>query len=81
MNNFLPADPQKPVRHLDQIELSRRWRMSPRSLERWRWQRIGPPYLKINGRVCYREVDILEYETSSLVDLVPSPIGSRGRRR
>jgi hypothetical protein len=29
-------DPNVRRRHLDQIELSRRWRISPRTLERWR---------------------------------------------
>lgn len=28
--------------HLNQIELSRRWRISPRTLERWRWLGEGP---------------------------------------
>jgi len=36
--------------HLNQIELSRRWRISPRTLERWRWLGEGPQYLKIGGR-------------------------------
>ena len=39
--------------HLNQIELSRRWRISPRTLERWRWLGEGPQYLKIGGRVVY----------------------------
>ena len=30
------------VKHLNQIELSRRWRLSPRTLERWRWLKQGP---------------------------------------
>jgi len=51
-----------PVRHLNQIELSRRWNVSPRTLERWRWIGEGPRFLKIGGRVVYRLSDIEDYE-------------------
>lgn len=54
----------KPVRHLNQIELSRRWSISPRTLERWRWLHQGPQYLKIGGRVVYRLDDVETYETT-----------------
>ena len=50
------------VKHLNQIELSRRWSLSPRTLERWRWLRQGPVYLKMGGRVVYRLEDIEAYE-------------------
>jgi hypothetical protein len=49
---------ERPIKHLNQIELSRRWSLSPRTLERWRWLRCGPRYLKIGGRVVYRLEDI-----------------------
>lgn len=48
--------------HLNQVELGRRWRISHRTLERWRWLRQGPRYLKIGGRVVYRLEDIEAYE-------------------
>ena len=41
---------ERPIKHLNQIELSRRWSLSPRTLERWRWLGQGPRYLKIGGR-------------------------------
>jgi hypothetical protein len=53
---------QATIRHLNQIDLSRRWSLSPRTLERWRWLREGPVYLKIGGRVLYRLVDVEAYE-------------------
>jgi hypothetical protein len=56
--------PDRPVRHLNQIELSRRWSVSPRTLERWRWLHQGPQYLKIGGRVVYRLDDVEAYETT-----------------
>ncbi len=50
------------VSHLNQIDLARRWRISERTLERWRWLKQGPAYLKIGGRVAYRLEDIEAYE-------------------
>lgn len=48
--------------HFNQVELGRRWRISHRTLERWRWLKQGPRYLKIGGRVVYRLEDIEAYE-------------------
>ena len=50
------------IRHLNQIQVARRWNLSERTLERWRWLRQGPPFLKIGGRVIYRIEDIEAYE-------------------
>jgi len=47
---------------LNSIDLSRRWRVSPRTLERKRWTGDGPPYVKIGGAVRYRLDDIEAYE-------------------
>jgi hypothetical protein len=69
---------ERPVRHLNQIDLSRRWSISPRTLERWRWLKAGPPYLKIGGRVGYRIEDVEGYEAGQL-HLVGSTSG-QGRR-
>jgi hypothetical protein len=55
-----------PDSHLNQIELARRWRLSHRTLERWRWTGEGPPYLKIGGRVVYRLADIEAFETARI---------------
>jgi len=54
------------VRHLNQIELDRRWRMSHRTLERWRWQSQGPRYLKVGGRVVYRLDDVEAFEAAQV---------------
>jgi hypothetical protein len=56
----------QPTYHLNQIELSRRWRISPRTLERWRWLGIGPRYVKIGGRVVYRLEDIEAFEAARI---------------
>jgi hypothetical protein len=57
-----PQYPSQLTQHLNQVELSRRWRISPRTLERWRWLGTGPPYAKIGGRVVYLLGDIEAYE-------------------
>ena len=49
---------------LNQIELADRWRLSPRTLERWRWEGAGPHYLKIGGRVIYALSEVEAYEQS-----------------
>ena len=54
------------VPHLNQADLARRWRMSGRTLERWRWQKVGPQYFRAGGRVLYRLQDILAYEAANL---------------
>ena len=60
------AHATSPTRHLNQIELSRRWTISPRTLERWRWLNEGPSYLKIGGRVAYRLEDVEAYEAAQM---------------
>jgi hypothetical protein len=52
------------LRHLNQVQLARRWSISPRTLERWRWLSQGPEYLKIGGHVVYRLEDIEAYEAA-----------------
>ncbi len=54
------------TKHLNQVELSRRLGVACRTLERWRWQGLGPKFIKIGGRVKYRLVDVEAYEQSRL---------------
>ena len=54
------------TKRLKQSELASRWDISPRTLERWRWLKLGPPYLKLGGRVAYRLEDIEAYEAEQL---------------
>ncbi len=56
----------RPIKHLNQVELARRWALSHRTLERWRWENIGPTYLKIGGRVVYRLEDIEAFEQAQV---------------
>jgi hypothetical protein len=61
------------VRHFNQADLSRRWNISPRTLERWRWLKQGPGYLKIGGRVVYRLEDIEAFEVARIKDVDQQP--------
>lgn len=63
--------PEGLVRHLNQIELSRRWKVSPRTLERWRWLGQGPRFMKLGGRVAYRLEDVEAYEIEQLRQITP----------
>jgi hypothetical protein len=57
------------TKHLNQVQLSRRWSISPRTLERWRWLQQGPQYLKIGGRVVYRIGYIEAYEVTPVREM------------
>ena len=52
------------TKHLDQLDLARRWRISPRTLERWRWLKRGPAYIKVGHHVVYRIEDVETYEAA-----------------
>jgi hypothetical protein len=54
------------LKHFNQVQLSRRWSLSPRTLERWRWLKQGPDYLKIGGRIVYRLEDVEAFEANKL---------------
>lgn len=54
------------MQHLDQKGLARRWLISGRTLEQWRWQGRGPRYLKIGGRVIYPLLEVEAYEAAHL---------------
>ena len=47
---------------LTQLELARRWRLSERTPEKWRWTEQGPTHVKLGGGV-YRLKDAEAYET------------------
>jgi hypothetical protein len=57
--------------HLTQADLAHRWRISERTLERWRWRKTGPCYVKLGGRVVYRLKEVLEFEVAQR--RAPSP--------
>ncbi len=54
------------VVHLNQKQLAARWHLSEATLERWRSEGLGPKFLKLCGRVIYRQGDIEACEESCL---------------
>ena len=59
--------PNPTPQHLSQQELSDRWRVSARTLERWRHVGSGPGYIRIGGRVVYPLADITAFEAANYV--------------
>ncbi len=47
-------------------ELAERWKVSCRTLERWRAQRSGPAWITIGGSIRYRTTDVLAWEAAHL---------------
>ena len=43
-------------------ELSKRWKTSEKTLERWRMEGTGPVYFKIGGRVLYGAKQVQSHE-------------------
>lgn len=48
--------------HLTPAELAERWRLSPRTLERWRQLGTGPEFHKMSGKVTYAINDVETFE-------------------
>lgn len=67
------------VVHLNQKQLAARWSISEATLERWRSVRIGPKFLKLCGRVAYRQVDIEVYEASCLQSSTSQSVVAHGQ--
>jgi hypothetical protein len=59
--------PDAPV-FLLTCELAERWRLSVRTLERWRYVGVGPKYRKIGGRCVYAVAEIEQFEQSCDVE-------------
>ncbi len=51
--------------------LAQRWHCSTSRLQRWRAANTGPSYLKIGGKVLYRQEDIRTFEVAHLVKTQP----------
>lgn len=52
---------EQPI-YLSEKALARKWGISHRTLQRWRWLNQGPTYLKIGGRVRYTQEAIQAFE-------------------
>lgn len=54
-------------------QLAKRWFMTPRTLERWRWMGKGPTFVKVGNRILYRMSDIIAYENRGQHDRYTRP--------
>jgi hypothetical protein len=61
---------------LTQTELAKRFRVSPRTLERWRWLKTGPQYHKFGGKIVYAVADVEAYERRRRAETHSSILGS-----
>lgn len=59
-------EPPGDIGHLREDELARRWRISPRTLQRWRSKGQAPAHLLIGHRVLYRQGDVEAFERRHL---------------
>lgn len=60
------SDLNKHIAHFNVYDLSKRWKLAPKTLDRWRQQGTGPCFLKFGGRVIYRKEDIEAYEKENV---------------
>lgn len=54
-------------------QLSKRWMLAPKTLEKWRYKGIGPQYIKVGNRVLYPVQDVLAFEQQGLKKTKPLP--------
>lgn len=52
--------------YMSSHQLAQRWCMSPKTLERWRWEGNGPQHLKVGGKVLYPIADVVAFEQEGL---------------
>ncbi|MEP4838327.1 MAG: helix-turn-helix domain-containing protein [Paracoccaceae bacterium] len=64
---------------MTQEQLAKRWHISPRTSEQWRWLGKGPKFLKIGARVLYDETEIESYEAAQMCQNTNGPLPSEVR--
>jgi predicted site-specific integrase-resolvase len=60
--------------YLSDKSLARRWGISFRTLQRWRWKGKGPPYIKIGGRIRYHLDNIKKFEEGHSLEAKASTV-------
>jgi len=69
------------VELIDSFELARRLGRHPRSVERWRYLRKGPPYIRHDGRVWYDWDAVKDDYLAPLTVRAARPTASRPKGR
>jgi hypothetical protein len=62
--------------YLNQQELAARWRISPRTLERWRYLKTGIDFYRLGAKIAYSLDDIEAYERRRRAEIHSSIVGS-----
>jgi hypothetical protein len=57
-----PFKDRDPLDLILEKELADRWCKSIRTLQRWRAEGYGPPYIMVGGTIHYRIADVLAFE-------------------
>ena len=65
---------------IDTDECARRMHRSPATLRQWRYQRVGPPYLRFDGNITYNWVDVAAWMLAHTVRPGEPPTPRRGKR-
>lgn len=52
--------------------------IKPATLEHWRWENVGPPYLKVGRAVRYRKLDLILWLEGQQVEPQPSSTTTYG---
>lgn len=53
---------------MTEMELAQRWKVSVKTLQRWRSEGRGPRYMKISKQVSYPLSEVLQFEHNALHD-------------
>jgi predicted DNA-binding transcriptional regulator AlpA len=64
--NHAHAKEKNMDKHLGGKELAKRWGMSVKTLDRWRWEGRGPQHMKIGGKILYRLSDVEQFERQAV---------------
>lgn len=48
--------------YLTPQQLAKRWQLSHKTLEKWRYQGVGPQYTKVGKRLLYSLQDVVAFE-------------------
>ena len=63
------------VAHLNVYDLSKCWRVDPKTLNHWRQRGAGPIFLKIGRRIMYRKEDVEAFEEANLRQITNKHMG------
>lgn len=63
-----------PLLFLTTDELAQRWLVAPKTIARWRRERIGPRFHKLGKRVVYAHLDVQQFEEDHMSGPKPATV-------